>query len=176
MWHVKKDDFTATCKLYNTDINIAHVGYSALTQHSEKKHKGFSLTLEKVKDHEKGKELEKSKSKECQKVLQDFFVKSSEGTSKPTTSSQESGNSPQDKGSSTSQDTAKACQEVWSLPQMATKAEIIAALQFCFTKCTLQLCRCTPGMPQAIVPDSVIAKYVVLGPKKMSYMVAYGLG
>ena len=92
------------------------MGYSALTQHSKKKkHKGFSLTLEKVKDHEKGKELEKSKSKECQKVLKDFFVKSSKGTSKPTTSSQESGNSSQDKGSSTSQDTAKECQEVWSL-------------------------------------------------------------
>ena len=60
------------------------MGYSALTQHSgKKKHKGFSLTLEKAKDYEKGKELEKSKSKECQKVLQDFFVKSSEGTSKP---------------------------------------------------------------------------------------------
>ena len=66
LWCVKKDDFTATCKLCNTDINIAHMGCSALTQHSEKKkHKGFSLPLEKVKDHEKGKELEKSKSKEC---------------------------------------------------------------------------------------------------------------
>ena len=96
-WCVKKDYFTATCKLCNTDINIAHMGYSVVTQYSEKKHKGFSLTLEKVKDHEEGKELEKSKSKECQKVLLDFFVKSSEGTSKPTTSSQESGNSSQDK-------------------------------------------------------------------------------
>ena len=103
LWCVKKDDFTATFKLCNTDNNIAHMGYSALTQHSEKKKdKGVSLTLEKVKDHEKGKELEKSKCKECQKVLQDFFVKSSEGTTKPTTSSQESGNSSQDKGSSTS--------------------------------------------------------------------------
>ena len=97
LWCVKKDDFTATCKLCNTDIKITNMGYSALTQYSEKKkHRGFSLTLEKVKDHEKGTELEKSKSKECHKVLQDFCVKSSEGTSKPTTSSQESGNSSQD--------------------------------------------------------------------------------
>ena len=66
LWCVKKDDFIATCKLCNTDIRIAHMGYSALTQHSEKKkHRGFSFTLEKVKDHEKGKELEKSKSNEC---------------------------------------------------------------------------------------------------------------
>ena len=57
-------------------------------------------------------------------------LKSSEGTTKPTTSIQESVNSSQDKCSSISQDTAKGCQEVWSLPQLVTKAEIIAALQF----------------------------------------------
>ena len=42
LWCIKKDNFTATCKLCNTQINIAHMGYSALKQHSEKKkHKAF---------------------------------------------------------------------------------------------------------------------------------------
>ena len=46
LWCIKKDNFTATCKLCNTHINIAHMGYSALKQYSEKKkHKGFSSTL-----------------------------------------------------------------------------------------------------------------------------------
>ena len=51
LWYIKKDNFTATC---NTHINIAPMGYSTLKQHSEKKkHKGFSSTLQKVKDKEK---------------------------------------------------------------------------------------------------------------------------
>ena len=29
LWCIKKDNFTATCKLCNTHINIAHMGYSA---------------------------------------------------------------------------------------------------------------------------------------------------
>ena len=42
LWCIKKDNFTSTCKLCNTHINIAYMGYSALKQHSEKKkHKGF---------------------------------------------------------------------------------------------------------------------------------------
>ena len=46
LWCIKKDNFTATCKLGNTHLNTAHMGHSALKQHSEKKkHKGFSPTL-----------------------------------------------------------------------------------------------------------------------------------
>ena len=76
LWCVKKDNFTATCKLCNTHINIAHMGYSALKQHSEKKkHKGFSSTLQKVKDKEKVEEADKPKCTDSQKMLQDFFVK-----------------------------------------------------------------------------------------------------
>ena len=42
LWCIKKDYFMATNKLCNPHINIAHMGYSALKQHSEKKkHKGF---------------------------------------------------------------------------------------------------------------------------------------
>ena len=90
LWCIKKDNFTATCKLCNTHINIAHMGYSALKQHSEKKkHKGFSSTLQKVKDKEKVEEADKPKCTDSQKVLQDFFVKSSTSTSKATASSVE---------------------------------------------------------------------------------------
>ena len=81
LWCIKKDNFTATCKLCNTHINIAHMGYSALKQQSEKKkHKGFSSTLQKVKDKEKVEEADKPKCTDSQKVLQDFFVKSSTRT------------------------------------------------------------------------------------------------
>ena len=46
LWCIKKDNFTATYKLCNTHINIAHMGYYVLKQHSEKKkHKVFSSTL-----------------------------------------------------------------------------------------------------------------------------------
>ena len=73
LWCIKKDNFTVTCKLCNTHINIAHMGYSALKQHSEKKkHKGFSSTLQKVKDKEKVEEADKPKCTDSQKVLQDF--------------------------------------------------------------------------------------------------------
>ena len=50
------------------------MGYSALKQHSEKKkHKGFSSTLQKVKDKEKVEEADQPKCTDSQKVLQDFF-------------------------------------------------------------------------------------------------------
>ena len=35
-WCVKKDELIATCKLY-TDINVAHIEFGALMQHSEKR-------------------------------------------------------------------------------------------------------------------------------------------
>ena len=64
---------TATCNLCDTHISIAHMGYSALKQHSEmKKHKGFSSALQKVKDKEKVEEADKPKCTDSQKVLQDF--------------------------------------------------------------------------------------------------------
>ena len=129
LWHIKKDNFTATCKLCNTLINIAHMGCSALKQHSEKKkHKGFSSTLQKVKDKEKVEEADKPKCTDSQKVLQDFFVKSSTSTSKATASSVETSDFAQGIGPSTSQTTVT--EVVWTLPQLVAKAEIIAALQY----------------------------------------------
>ena len=108
LWCIKKDNFTATCRLCNTDINITHMGYSALKQHSEKKkHKGFSSTLQKVKDKEKVEETDKPKCTDSQKVLQDFFVKSSTSSSQTTVT-----------------------EVVWTLPQLVAKAEIIATLQY----------------------------------------------
>ena len=51
------------------------MGYSALKQHSEKKkHKGFSSTLQKVRDKEKVEEADKPKCTDSQEVLQDFFL------------------------------------------------------------------------------------------------------
>ena len=126
---IRKDNFTATCKLCNTHINIAHMGYSTLKQHSEKKkHKGFSSTLQKVKDKEKVEEADKPKCTDSQKVLQDFFVKSSTSTSKATASSVETSDFAQDIGPSTSQTTVT--EVVWTLPQLVAKAEIIATLQY----------------------------------------------
>ena len=69
LWCIKKDNFTAICKPCNTHINITHMGYSALKQHSEKKkHKGFSSTLKNVKDKEKVEEPDKPKCTDSQKV------------------------------------------------------------------------------------------------------------
>ena len=36
LWYVEKDEFTATHKPCNKDINVAHIGFRALKQHSEK--------------------------------------------------------------------------------------------------------------------------------------------
>ena len=162
---LKKDDFTATCKLCNNDINLAHMGYSALTQHSEKKkHKGFALMLEKVKDHEKVKELEKSKSKECQKVLQDFVNQVS-----------------------VPQNPKNEVRKVVTLlrirallhhkiqPKNAKRNGLFhswllirnnSCFTVCFTKFTLQLCRCTPGMLQATVSRLCNCKTCCSGTKE----------
>ena len=43
---VKKDEFTASCKHCNKNINVAHMDLVALKQHSEKKiHIGFCAQL-----------------------------------------------------------------------------------------------------------------------------------
>ena len=100
---------------YVTLINIAYLGYSALNQHSKmKKHKGFSLTLQKVNDKEKVEEADKPKCTDSQKVLQDFSVKSSTCTSKAVVSSVETSDFAQDIGPSTSQTTVTEI--VWTLP------------------------------------------------------------
>lgn len=167
LWCIRKDEFTATCKLCQCDINTAYMGYSALKQHSEqKKHKGFSSTLESIK-HKKAAESEQSKPKECQKVMQDYFAKSQETISKQTSGvdiSESSG------------DRAKVGQELWTIQQLAVKAEIIAALQFASQNIPYSCADALQACYQQQFPDSVIAKHVALGSSKMSYMMAYGLG
>ena len=124
LWCIKKDNLTATCKLCNTHINITHMGYFTLKQHSEKKkHKGFSSTLQKVKDKEKVEEADKPKCTDSQKVLQDFFVKSSTSTSKATASSVETSDFAQDIGPSTSQTTVREVVRI--LTQLVAKADVM---------------------------------------------------
>ena len=64
----------------------------------------------------------------------------------------------------------------WTLKEMATKAKIIATLQYTDQNthfaCTDNLGPCY----QQQFLDSQIAKNVAIGPKKMSYVVGYGLG
>ena len=58
----------------HTHVNISYMGYSALKQHSKmKKHKGFLLRLQKVKD-EKVEEADKPKCTDSQKVLKTFLL------------------------------------------------------------------------------------------------------
>ena len=35
VWCVKKDDYTATCKMCSKDVNVEYMGFGALKQHSE---------------------------------------------------------------------------------------------------------------------------------------------
>ena len=159
---------------YNTHINIAHMGYSALKQHSEKKkHKGFSSTLQ-VRDKEKVEEADEPKCTDSQKVLQDFFVKSSTCTSKATVSSVETSDFAKDIGPSTSQTTVT--EVVWTLPQLVAMAEIIATLQYASQNISYSCADALQECYKQQFPDSAIAKHVSLGSKKMSCMVAYGLG
>ena len=135
---------------YLTLISIAHMGYSALKQHSEmKRHKGFSSILQKVKGKEKVEEADKPKCTDSQKVLQDFFVKSSTSTSKATASSVETIDFAQDIGPSTSQTTVhRSCVDSSSVN---CKGRDNSRFTVCFTKYNLQLCRCTPGVLQTTV-------------------------
>ena len=79
----------------------------------------------------------------------------------------------QDIGPSTSQTTVT--EVVWPLPQLVTKAEIIATLQYASQNIPYS---CADALQECYkqFPDSAIAKHLSLGSKKMSYMVAYGLG
>ena len=141
----RKITLQATCKLCNTHINIAHMGYSALKQHSEKKkHKGYLSILQKVKDKEKVEEADKPK---CSVTR--LFVKSSTSTSKATASSVETSDFAWDIGPSTSQTTVT--EVVWTLPSVSCKGRDNRCFRVCFTKYTLQLCRCTPGVLQTTV-------------------------
>ena len=107
-------------------------------------------------------------------MLQDFFVKSSTSTSKATASSVETSDFAQDIGPSTSQTTVT--EVVWTLPQLVAKAEIIATLQYASQNIPYSCADALQECYKQQFLDSAIAKHISLGSKKMSYMVAYGLG
>ena len=103
-----------------------------------------------------------------------LFVKSSTSTSKATASNVETSDFAQDIGPSTSQTTVTDI--VWTLPQLVAKVEIIAVLQYASQNIPYSCADALQECNKQQFPDSAIAKHVSLGSKKMSYMVAYGLG
>ena len=103
-----------------------------------------------------------------------LFIKSSASTSKVTASSVESSDFAKDIGPSTYQTTIT--EVVWTLPQLVAKAEIIAALQYTSQNIPYSCADAFQECSKQQFPDSAIAKHVSLGSKKMSYIVAYGLG
>ena len=126
-----------------------------------KKHKGLSSTLQKVKDKEKVEEADKPKCTDSQKVLQDFFVKSSTGTSKAVASSVVTSDFTQDIGPSASQTTIT--EVVWTLPQLVAKAEIIATLQYASQNIPYSCADALQECYRQQFPDSAIEKHVSLG-------------
>ena len=81
----------------------------------------------------------------------------------------------QDEGNKTGQ-TGDTQKEVWSMKQMAVRAEIITTLHFFSTKSVSSSSQSLSACCQQQFPDSLIARHVTLGATKMSYMVSYGLG
>ena len=128
LWCVKKDENTATCTLCQKDINITYMGFGALNQHVEKqRHKGFAGHLSKSKTEEKTtfhvKEAQQTEEKSAPKVIQDFFMKKID---KPSHNLDVL----QDKEAEPGQTIDSRQKDVWSVKQMAIKAEIIATLHF----------------------------------------------
>ena len=80
----------------------------------------------------------------------------------------------QDISPSTSQTTVT--EVVWTLPQLVAKAEIIAALQYASQNIPYSCADALQDCYKQQFPDSAIANHISLGSKKMSYVVAYGLG
>ena len=72
---------------------------------------------------------------------------------------------------------ASSCihEEVWTIKQQAIKAEIIASLQFASQNMPFSAAESLTVYCQQQFPDSVIANSVLIGPNKMSGVVAYGL-
>ena len=64
----------------------------------------------------------------------------------------------------------------WTLRQMVTKAEVIATLQYTDQNTPFASADNLGPCYQQQFPDSQIAKNVAIGPRKMSYVVGYGLG
>ena len=70
------------------------------------------------------------------------------------------------------QTVANGQQVVWSIKQMAARAEIIATLHFATQNLSFSSSQNLLTLYQQQFPDSVIARNVKIGPNKMSYMVS----
>ena len=149
-WCVKKDKLIASCKFCLKNINVVHMGIGALKQHAGKQTHHTLITTE-VKSGA---------------VLENVFMNKEKSASSdvPSTST----------GLPTT--TCTAGKNVWSVNDLATKAEIIAALQFASQNTPFTSADGLPAIYQAKFPDSVIPKSVSLSAMKMSYIVAYALG
>ena len=112
---VKKDYFIASSKFCLKDINVVHIGIGALKQHAGKKTHQTLVTTE-VKSGA---------------FLENVFVEKEKPASSdvPSTST----------GLPTTTCTAE--KNVWSVKDLATKAEIIAALHFASQSTPIHFCR-----------------------------------
>ena len=66
-------------------------------------------------------------------------------------------------------------EHIWSVKDSATKAEIIAILQFAAQNVSFSCAQNLAACYQEHIPYSSIAKNVTTGPTKMSYSVSYEL-
>ena len=132
------------------DINVVHMGISVLKQHAGKETYQTLVTTE-VKSWAVHENLCEKKEKPASSGVP------STSTDLPTTTCTVENN---------------AC----SVRDLATKAEIIAALQFASQNTPFTSVGEQPAIYKAQFPDSVIARSVSLSATKMSYIVAYALG
>ena len=132
-------------------------------------------SLVKIKDRGKiktdvhVKEAKQTEEKSTQKVIQEFFMKKSDKASHNLDLLQDTEAKP-------GQTVATGQQAVWSIKQMAARAEIIATLHFAAQNLSFSSSQNLSTLYQQQFPDSVIARNVKIGPSKMSYIVSYGLG
>ena len=149
LWCMKKDDYTATCKLCCKDISTESMGFSALKQHSEKqKHRGVAC----VDGSAEG-------TSKQQSVLSQYFLKST----KPSVTNEIPSSSAGGGGG-------------WTARELVTKAEIINTMQYAAQNIPFSNAENLSACYQEQFPDSLIANNVSIGPNKMSYVVRYCLG
>ena len=117
----KKNDYTAECSFYKADITVDHMGFGFLMQHANgSKHKQLA-SVSNISQEVKPKH---------QSSLSRFFIKSDPQPVKSETLPK--------KSVGPSESTVK--NSAWTLKQMATKAEIIATLQY--TDQNTPFCKC----------------------------------
>ena len=148
LWCMKKDDYTATCKLCCKDISTKSMGFSDLKQHSEKQqHRELACV-----------DASAEGTSKQQSVLSQYFLK----CSKPSVTNEIPSSSAGGGGS--------------AVKELATKAEIIASRQYAAQNIPFSNAENLSVCYQDQFPDSLITKNVSIGPNKMSYVVRYGLG